>query len=70
MKMIKGPTERVEYIEITEERYNHVDTRFKYASHRGTEKHYFIAKNRNELEFNERDSSNRQRLDDWLEERK
>ena len=68
--MIAGPTERVEYIEITEERFNHVRTLFKYVSYKGKEKHYYIAKNRNELEFNERELSNRKRLDDWLEERK
>ena len=34
--------EGIEYIEVTEERYNHVETKFKYVSYSGDEKHYYL----------------------------
>ncbi len=51
MKMIKEIERRIEYIEITEERYNYVRTRFKYIDFNdGNKKHYYLAKNRLRLE--------------------
>ena len=40
----------IKYIEITEKRYNSVETKFKYVSYRGDEKHYYLARNRLSLE--------------------
>ncbi len=41
---------KVEYLEVTEKRYNYVKTRFKYMSYRNNEKHYHLARNRAVLE--------------------
>ena len=42
--------ENIKYIEVTGERYNHVETEFKYASYRGNDKHYYLARNRLRLD--------------------